>query len=124
MVFKKIIFQNRYVALEAPSRPPPPFMAKTILNFHFDYWNPSLRVQIDMNVFGVFHLNISESEAAHFGDLMKYVTNQNHSAFVRNFQNCCTFCIFLKKDLQNSALQWGTLQELQYFKNDLSLVHV
>ena len=21
---------------------PPPFMAKTILNFHFDYWNPSL----------------------------------------------------------------------------------
>ena len=77
-----------------------------------------------MNVFGVFHLNISESEAAHFGDLMKYVTNQNHSAFVRNFQNCCTFCIFLKKDLQNSAMQWGTLQELQYFKNDLALVHV
>ena len=83
-----------------------------------------IRVQIDMNVFGVFYLNISESEAAHFGDLMKYVTNQNHSAFVRNFQNCCTFCIFLKKDLQNSALQWGTLQELQYFKNDLALVHV
>ena len=43
MVFKKIIFQNRYVALETPSRPPP-FMAKTILNFCFDYWNPSLRL--------------------------------------------------------------------------------
>ena len=41
MVFKKIIFQNRYVALETPSRPPP-FMANTILNFHFDYWNTSL----------------------------------------------------------------------------------
>ena len=38
MVFKKIIFQNRYVALETP----PPFMAKTILNFHFDYLTPSL----------------------------------------------------------------------------------
>ena len=25
-----------------PPRDPPPFMAKTILNFHFDYWNPSL----------------------------------------------------------------------------------
>ena len=37
MVFKKIIFQNRYVALETP-----PFMAKTILNFHFDYLNLSL----------------------------------------------------------------------------------
>ena len=24
------------------SRPPPPFMEKNILNFHFDYWNPSL----------------------------------------------------------------------------------
>ena len=42
MVFKKIIFQNRYVALETPSRPPPPFMAKAILNFHFDYLTPSL----------------------------------------------------------------------------------
>ena len=37
----KIIFQNRYVALETPSRPPP-FMANAILNFHFDYWHPSL----------------------------------------------------------------------------------
>ena len=26
------------------SRPPPPFMAYTILNFHFDYLNPSLRL--------------------------------------------------------------------------------
>ena len=25
------------------SRPPPPFMEKTLLNFHFDYLNPSLR---------------------------------------------------------------------------------
>ena len=41
LVFKKIIFQNRYVALETPSRPPP-FMANTILNFHFDYLHPSL----------------------------------------------------------------------------------
>ena len=38
MVLKKIIFQNRYVALETP----PPFMANAILNFHFDYWHPSL----------------------------------------------------------------------------------
>ena len=42
MVFKKIIFQIRYVALETPSRPPP-FMAKDILNFHFDYLKASLR---------------------------------------------------------------------------------
>ena len=41
MVFKKIIFQNRYVALETPSRPPP-FMANAILNFHFDFLHPSL----------------------------------------------------------------------------------
>jgi len=45
MVFKKIIFQNRYVALETPSRPLP-FMAKAILNFHFDYLNPSLIIMI------------------------------------------------------------------------------
>ena len=42
MVFKKIIFQNRYVALETPSRPLPPFMANAILNFHFDFLTPSL----------------------------------------------------------------------------------
>ena len=37
-LLKNIIFQNRYMALETP----PPFMAKTILNFHFDYLIPSL----------------------------------------------------------------------------------
>ena len=42
MVFKKIIFQNSLMALETPSRPPPPFMANAILNFHFDYLNTSL----------------------------------------------------------------------------------
>ena len=41
MIFKKIIFQNRYVALETPSRPPP-FMAKASLNFYLDYLTPSL----------------------------------------------------------------------------------
>ena len=34
---KKIIFLNRYVELEAP-----PFIEKTILNFHFDYLHPPL----------------------------------------------------------------------------------
>ena len=34
MVFKKIIFQNRYVELETP-----PLHEKTILNFHFNYFN-------------------------------------------------------------------------------------
>ena len=43
--FQKIIFQNRYVALETPSRPPP-LTANTILNFHFDYLNPSLRYKL------------------------------------------------------------------------------
>ena len=37
MVIKKIIFQNRYVELETP-----PFMEKTILNFHFVYLNTPL----------------------------------------------------------------------------------
>ena len=41
MVFKKIIFQNRYVALET-SLDPPPFMANAILNFHFDFPGTSL----------------------------------------------------------------------------------
>ena len=30
------------MALETPSRLPPPFMANTIINFHFDFLNPSL----------------------------------------------------------------------------------
>ena len=51
MVFKRIICQNRYVALETPSRPPPPqFMAKTILNFHFDYPQPSLTITWDLKI--------------------------------------------------------------------------
>ena len=39
MVFKKLIVQNTYVELETPT---PPFMEKSILNFHFDYWIISL----------------------------------------------------------------------------------
>ena len=31
------------MANETPSRPPPPFMANAILNFHFDFLHPSLR---------------------------------------------------------------------------------
>ena len=48
MVFKKIIFQNKYVALETP----PLFMANAILNFHFDFLNPSLiaAAVIDQNI--------------------------------------------------------------------------
>ena len=33
------------MALETPSRPPPPFMANAILNFHFDYLTTSLSCQ-------------------------------------------------------------------------------
>jgi len=39
MVFKKIIFQNRYVELKTRE--------KTILKFHFDYLHPSLSNNID-----------------------------------------------------------------------------
>ena len=39
MDFEKIIFQNTYVELETP-----PFMEKSILNFHFDYLTISLNI--------------------------------------------------------------------------------
>ena len=55
MVFKKIIFQNRYVALETPSRPPP-FMANTILNFHFDYRHTFLSLNLNMPQFVLFQM--------------------------------------------------------------------
>ena len=45
MVLKKIIFQNRYVALEI-GLDHPPFMANAILNFHFDFLNTSLTYTI------------------------------------------------------------------------------
>ena len=45
MVLKKIIFQNRYVALEI-GLDPPHFMANAILNFHFDFLNTSLTYTI------------------------------------------------------------------------------
>ena len=42
------------------SRPPPPFMEKTILNFHFDYLNPSLTTfkpfSNILNVFNTFFI--------------------------------------------------------------------
>ena len=38
------------MANETPSRPPPPFMANAILNFHFDFPHPSLICQ--KSIFG------------------------------------------------------------------------
>ena len=32
-----------------PPRDPPPFMANALLNFHFDYWHPSLRETKSLN---------------------------------------------------------------------------
>ena len=76
-LFKKIIFQNRYVELETP-----PLHGKNILNFHFDYLKPSLNqtpsqpTYIDlpkegrpetMNLFSHVHTYLSsEWQKAHF----------------------------------------------------------
>ena len=46
MVFKNIIFQNRYVEVKTP----PPFLEKNILNFHFDYLNISLSCPNDAEI--------------------------------------------------------------------------
>ena len=54
--FQKIIFQNRNVALETP----PPFMAKAILNFHFDYLKPSLNVPVSLQNVSLTALQCSE----------------------------------------------------------------
>ena len=55
MVFKKIIFQNRYVELETP----PPFMAKTILNFHFDYLKTRLIKCDNAKAQTIYNLHLS-----------------------------------------------------------------
>ena len=36
------VFQKSYFRIGMWHSRPPPFMANTILNFHFDYWNTSL----------------------------------------------------------------------------------
>ena len=40
VIYKKLNFWEEYTPLP---RDPPPFMANTILNFHFDYLTTSLR---------------------------------------------------------------------------------
>ena len=42
MVLKKNHFSEEVFGTRAPLETPPPFMANTILNFHFDYPHPSL----------------------------------------------------------------------------------
>ena len=39
------------MANETPSKPPSPFMANAILNFHFDYVTPSLILKADICAF-------------------------------------------------------------------------
>ena len=81
-----------------------------------------IKVQIDMNVIGVFyfeHFRIWSSALWWLNE----ICNQPKPLCIRaQFSKLLHFLHIPEEDLQNSALQWGTLQELQYFKNDLSLV--
>ena len=65
MVFKKIIFQNRCVALETL----PPFMANTILNFHFD----NLHTSLPENLLRVY---ISVMSTLYFNNMTTSVTRE------------------------------------------------
>ena len=42
MVFNKNHFSKQVCGPRDPLKPPPPFMANAILNFHFDFLNTSL----------------------------------------------------------------------------------
>ena len=72
---RKIIFQNRYVALKTPSRPLPSFMANTILNFHFDYLNPSQTI-------------ITENKGFFFIRVHKTVNNRRELGFNKRIAGC------------------------------------
>ena len=56
------------MANETPSRPPPPFMANAILNFHFDFLHTSLSA-INCGLFiprRVFHCEAAQMSFAKF----------------------------------------------------------
>ena len=65
------------MALKTPSRPLPPFMANTILNFHFDYWHPSLMMCIVpyslLKSYQIFSPNIALGESK----LKRYSSNKD-----------------------------------------------
>ena len=67
MVFKKIIFQSKYVELATP----PPFKEKNILNFHFDYWNPSLLCIEGPPLFCTTSDDKHQSKFAHFFSILR-----------------------------------------------------
>ena len=50
------------MALETPSRPPPP-MANAIVNFHFDYLTPSLMQNVECIICNVY---FDRNERNHF----------------------------------------------------------
>ena len=61
------------------SRPPrdhPPLMANAILNFHFDYWHPSLSVFLWIDLVGAFGLTTTCWAAAFQPALLPPNTNQ------------------------------------------------
>ena len=50
------------MALETPSRPPTPFMANAILNFHFDFLTPSL---IEVLAHAIYSISRSFASCPH-----------------------------------------------------------
>ena len=91
MDLKKIIFQNRYVALKTP----PPFMANTILNFHFDYLHTSLTssVREKGGKFNCYALNTRRAFLTYMKDqkVSHIITAKNIKHFLLFFWlNRCT----------------------------------
>ena len=84
MVFRKIIFQNRYVELETS----PPSWKKTILNFHFDYLQISfikiwwcVNPKVDVNEWPIFLHRLTDNFFA-----LKYMSEQRRLHIEKTFQ--------------------------------------
>ena len=74
-----------------PRDPPPPFMANTILNFHFDYWHPSL----------IYRLNFFQLLLLFF-----FCQKLQHHCF-----KTARFCIFIRRRRRSFKIREVFLSE-------------
>ena len=92
--------------MRPPRDPFPPFMANTILNFHFDYWNPSLiscaRQYSDVER-EVGHDEMTQECATEYSE--ECSTEMKEECFESSGHECTTETSEQRKDVQRKVCQ-------------------
>ena len=115
----KIIFQNRYVALETPSRPPPPLHGKCHLKFPFWFFAPLpyrlWSYKLKLWCLDDIHVSICNSSS-----LWCPILQANYEEFILHIDKLHACCCISEPD----GLRWNCFASISTFLGAQANFHI